>query len=294
MSEIHSQLLTESKLFAAEAIKNAVEANDNCPDRWPLALLHVVTSFELAAKALLAKQHPLFVRERIDVDEKTVSLQTAFQRLQNVEIYGLHISDKDRQRITSAIKIRNGIAHGGGRGNVHAMEAKFFEVFAYLRDFFRFHLETKIMEAVDVKLASALLSIGKQLSEIQKRALGNIKCSEETWQCPDCLEKFLIDRETNFVCLFCLHEEPFFSCEKCEKPLPEHDAFECEELFLWEFSEGRAELVSDYGIVHKKVCKSCFEELGKLVDEAIQLEAIEMAEEEYAYFMQRALAKDPY
>ncbi len=294
MSSTDNQLLESAKFFAAEAIRNALDANAKDASRWPLALLHVVTSLEHAAKALLAKQHPIFVREKMDADDRSVGLQSAFQRLQVREIYGLHVSDKDRKRVASAIKIRNGIAHGLNTSNPSATEAKFFEVFAYLRDFFQFHLNIKVLDLVDPSSAGQLLSIGKQIQEIEKRALDNAQNEDATWLCPDCSKDFLVGREDKFLCLFCHWEEPHFSCERCSSPLPEHETFETQELFEWEFDEGRAIVVNDFEISERKVCEPCFDELQKEVEDVRRDLAILEAEEEYHYYMERALHKDPY
>ncbi len=285
MSAIFKKLFESSKFFGIESINNALEAHKTDATRWPLAMLHLVTSFELAAKALLAKQHPAFISERIEGGEKTVTIQGAFERLQRPEIYGLHLSEKDKKRILSAVKIRNGIAHGLGVENNASTEAKFFEVFAYLRDFLSFHLKLNILDEVDKDTAARLLSINRQIHEIEKRAADNLNSNDAVWYCPECDKDFMVERDGKFICLYCHWEEPLFACQRCSTSLPEWEALNTEELFEWEFSEGLANLVTNYGIGEDQVCPSCFKELQKQVDEMAREEEWRQAEEEYHYYI---------
>ncbi|PSL21824.1 hypothetical protein [Shimia abyssi] len=285
MSEVFDKLIESARFFGVEAVKNAVEAHTKDPSRWPLAMLHLVTSFELASKALLAKQHPAFVSEKVEGGEKTVSIQGAFERLQRPEIYGLRLSEKDKKRIFGAVKIRNGIAHGLGTSNAASTEAKFFEVFAYLRDFLSFHLKLNILDEVERKTAVKLLSIKKQVHELEKRATNNLDATELVWYCQECDKDFMVEREGEFLCLYCHWEEPLNACQRCSISIPEWELLNAEELFEWEFSEEKAELITNYGIGEDRVCPSCFKELQEEVDTMAREEEWRYAEEEYQYYL---------
>lgn len=121
-------LLNNSRRFLREAANNAVEAQAN-EERWSFAILHVVQALELTLKALLVKQHPLFIYEDIDSPTKTVSLTAALQRLCNPQFRFEEITETERRKISKAVDLRNQITHSEFDCSSEYAAAKFAEVF---------------------------------------------------------------------------------------------------------------------------------------------------------------------
>ncbi|MGR3564732.1 MAG: hypothetical protein ACU0FH_18785 [Heliomarina sp.] len=262
-STLVANLTSSAKFFAEEAIDNALSAKEKAEARWPLAIFHLVISLEHFSKALLAEQNAVFIHEVIDKPGKTTSLQKTFQRLTNRDIYGLNLSPKDMKRIETAVAYRNDVAHGTIGQNSKALEAKFFEIFAFLRDFLRYHLQIGADELASRDKIDDLLAVQKQISEIEKRAKESLEQHDVCWNCVECGKDFLVELDGKCICLFCHNDCNVIECDRCCQNFPEYEIYQTDEIFEWEFSEGRATLANDFGITEKFVCQICYSNIQK-------------------------------
>ncbi|MFK7837954.1 MAG: hypothetical protein AB8B60_17225 [Sulfitobacter sp.] len=261
MSELADSLLKSSKFFTVEAVNNAITADEGANERWQLAVFHIVTALEHSSKALLATAHPVFVRDKFETTNRTVGIDKTFKRLADKEVLGISFSKKDLQRIQTAIDVRNSIAHGSTGPNFKALEAKFFEIFAFQREFYLMWFNLRLEDFLEIQAITGLLKIKKQTDAFKKRALDALRQDQDSFMCAECGQDFLVIEADDFLCLFCHSKEPFNSCDRCQTPIPEHLMSDASEIFEYRFSEGQADLVSDYGILEKAVCDQCFVEL---------------------------------
>ena len=122
----------------------------------------------------------------------------------------------------------------------------------------------------------------KHQDELLRRANESQSEGVEYFCCPECEQDFLTQHDEKFVCLFCHWEEPTQCCDRCHHAIPEWELLDVSELFEYEFSEGLANLVTNYGIHHRRVCDACFQEV-KLEIEDEREEAAMQEWEEYYY-----------
>ncbi len=113
-----------------------------------------------------------------------------------------------------------------------------------------------------------------------KRAKSAIGDDEEVFLCVDCFEELSVFREHRFICLFCHHEEPAASCDRCRSPIPEQLQNSTSELYEYEWSEGLANFVQDYGIEEKSVCDECFKDIELEVEREKEAQMYDMWEQE--------------
>ncbi len=182
-------LRKNSHSFLREAVRNAIEAESK-EERWPFAILHVVQALELTLKAILAKQHPLFVYENIDAPSKTVSLTLAMDRLSKPEFGVDLLSSGERKRIAKAVELRNQITHSSFECSADYAAAKFAEVFALDIFLEARHFELEIDALVEPEALDAILGHEKSFEELHRRALERIEADnvpdDVVWECPQC------------------------------------------------------------------------------------------------------------
>lgn len=292
MNAPYEQLLQSAKFFAAESVRNAIQAEKENSERWHLAVLHVVTSLEHSTKAMLASRHPVFIRDDLHRSQKSVGLATAFVRLKDRSIYGLKLTEKDEKRVQGAIKLRNEIAHGFTTENAQAIAARFFQVFGLLRELFRLHLNTQAQDFLSQEEALGLLSISNHIKELEKRANDALGPDQEAWLCTNCGRRYFVEKDDGYFCLFCHCEEPAWQCERCAEFMPETEALDTNELFDYAFVEGQADLVNNYGIEESLVCSACYEKLGEEANEQARQDEYYAMEEEYQYYIDNRVHKD--
>lgn len=291
MTSLVADLDESATLFLNESIENALQANSGNEQRWTFALLHLLTALEHLLKARLAEIAIVLIRADVDRSGRSVGIETAISRLEDDQILGLKISIKDRKSIKSAIALRNGIAHGGPAGNLRALEAKYFELFSFIRDFFRFNFSEQITRRIEIERLRKLISLGQQLKEFRKRAAEGVAESEPCWECYDCLEEFVVLRDEEFICLFCHAEEPAAACERCSNVFPESETKDLEDLFDWDDDEGMMRLRDDFGISERAVCAECRDVIKVEVEDAwAERQAAEDAE--YEYYMEEMRSRE--
>lgn len=295
MSDIYKDHFESAVFFLNEAASNAASADGVSPGKWKLATLHVVVGLEHLFKAKLAAIHPAFVRENLDAKkDKTVSIQTAIDRLQDRDIGSVVFAEVDQKRLRNAIKLRNEIAHAAAPSNPSAVSAKFFETFAFCHSFCWSGFKEKLDSHLEPEVRLALKNLVQLEVERKRRARSEIKDSDELWDCAECGHDFYVVRDGQFECMYCQNREPIQECMKCRIVVPEHRLYETAELFEYEFIGGHAELVDNYEIEDGKVCYSCFFELEKKRDSKVAEEQLYEAESAYYNYMLEAIERDPF
>ena len=171
-----------------EAIRKAISARSDVR-QWPFAVLHLVQAVELIMKELLRRQHPIFIYENIDSPRNTVTLAQAMSRLENSAIAGITIPEDEKQRIGTAVKLRNKIIHFEFElSEEHAM-AKFSELFSFLVYFQGRYLKLEAEDYLPQELLDSVVEIEKCFSELKSKALQRIQdegiSSEWVWSCPN-------------------------------------------------------------------------------------------------------------
>lgn len=281
MDPSSENLLQSAKLFAAEALYNAVQAHNGAEERWPLAVFHLVTSLEHAFKCRLAQVHPCFVRENLTKPDKTVGLEESIKRLVDPDIAALKLQERDQKRLIGVIKLRNSIAHGIYEQNPRALEAKFFETFALVQEFFWHQLETNVFDLVGRETSNTLKGNAIQIKELEKRAKSNLLVGEQGVYCPECEKDFMVFRNGTFECLFCHCEEAAIECDHCKKLQPGHMLLHTEDLYEWQFGGDRPYLLNDWGIEEKSVCENCYLVIEKKIAEKRKEAEIIEAQDDY-------------
>ncbi|WP_375228418.1 hypothetical protein [Roseobacter sp. S98] len=283
MSDVSDHLVRSAKFFSAEAVRNSIEASNGSTERWQLGVLHIVTALEHSAKAALAKVHPSLIRQNLENPNTTVGIESAFERLADREIRGIAFSTNDKKRLRTAVRLRNDVAHGSTRLNDMALAAKFYEVYAFQREFLKFHLQVDVREFLSTAEYEEISRNQQSSDALMSRAQGAVREDDEIFLCVDCFEELSAFRENRFICLFCHHEEPAAFCDRCEKPMPEQLQNSTSELYEYEWTEGRANFIQDYGVKEKSVCDACFKQIEQEVDAEKEAQLFEDFEDEYYY-----------
>lgn len=199
-------LLENSHRFLREAAKKARLA-EHQSDQWMFAASALVQSVELALKAALADIHPILIYENIDNPKRSVTIAIAISRLTNKSIGKIEFTSKDDKRLNRAIAIRNEITHSDFSLNLSQVEANFHEVFAFLAEFNRRHLETNIDEIIDPADLVAFLSNRKHHQEMLLRARTRLEdesiVAHNLRNCSYCTEDTFVQEIDGFRCYLC-------------------------------------------------------------------------------------------
>jgi len=283
---IHLSLLENSHAFLREAVKKALAATSDIR-HWQFAILNLVQSLELSLKAALRAIHPILVYDEIDSPKNTVSLMRALQRLENPRIGGLTFSDKDKKRIQHAIKVRNDITHSDFTLTGEYAAAKFFEVFAFVSEFQRRHLGTKVSDVIPGAEFDQLVQIHRLLEELVLRAKARI--TEENidtaliWACSNCGEDTFVVENGADTCYTCSHSEVVIECPYCGQLNYEENLKSFAEDLDTDYDEGRFVVLNDYGYSEYRACPDCLPNIREEIQDQRTEDEFSRLREEY-YF----------
>ena len=277
--------LENSHRFLREAAKKARLA-ENEPDEWMFAASALVQSVELALKAALADIHPVLIYENIDIPKRSVTIGTAIGRLTNKRIGRIEFTTKDNKRLNRAIAIRNEITHSDFSLNLSQVEANFHEVFAFLAEFNRRHLETNIDEIIDTADLVAFLDNRKHHQEMLLRARTRLEDegveAHALRNCTYCTEDTFVEEIDGFRCYLCHHLEPSVECQNCGESFLYEELEDFSDAFQADYSEGRYDVLNNYGYDFHRACPECTAEIKQRIYELEQQYYYEqMMEDEY-------------
>jgi len=216
---IKLSLLENSHAFLREAIANAIEADTN-PHRWQFAILHLVQSVELSLKAALEKVHPVLIFDDLDAAKSTtVNPRQAIRRLEDPRMGDMTFSQKDRERVDDAIKIRNQVTHQHFELKPEVAAAKFFALLPFALHFQEKYLHTKVTDVVSEEHMKGLRLIRKALKELVQAALRRIKDegieTTHLWACPSCEQATFVIKDGQDTCYTCRHSAKVAECPSC-------------------------------------------------------------------------------
>ena len=283
-------LLENSHAFLKEAVVKAHLAISDTR-QWQFAILNLVQSLELSLKAALNAIHPALIYDNLDNPKNTVGPLQALQRLANPKIgAGITFSDNDKKRIQHAIEVRNEMTHSQFELTGEYAAAKFFELFAFVADFQRQHLNTTVSEILPPIEFESLIQVRKLLDELVLRAEARIAeekiVPEFIWPCPNCGEEAFVIEDGLDICYVCSHTEPVTSCPQCSEPAYEHTI----ESFFGEldtdYDEGRTIIRNAYGYDEFRACQDCIAEIRQDIRRQREQDEFHRLEEEY-YFRNR-------
>lgn len=223
--------------------------------------------------------------DNIDNPRNTVTPMLALQRLRNPKIGGFTVSDNDTRKIQRAVEVRNRITHSDVELTGEYAAAKFFELFAFVAEFQRHHLNTRVSEIIPAAEFGRLVQIRKLLDELVERAQARITelqiSADFVWECPNCGEKtFVIDEGTD-TCFACSHAEAVLECPHCSRLTLEGDMESFFEDLDIDHVEGRTVVLNAYGYRDHIACPECLPRIRQKIQEARSTEEFQRLEEEY-------------
>lgn len=274
-----------SHRFLREAANKARLAEQE-PDEWMFAASALVQSVELALKAALAEIHPVLIYENIDNPKRSVTIGIAIRRLTDKNIGKIEFTTKDNKRLNRAIAIRNEITHSDFSLNLSQVEANFHEIFAFLAEFNRRHLETNIEDVIDPTDLVAFLDNRKHHQEMLLRARTRLKDegieAHVLRSCSYCTEDTFVEEIDGFRCYLCHHFELSVQCENCGESFLDEDLQDFSDAFQADYSEGRYDVFNNYGYDFHRACPECTAEIKQRIYELEQQYYYEqMMEDEY-------------
>lgn len=281
---IDLSLLENSHAFLNEAVAKALVATTDIR-HWQFAILNLVQSLELSLKAALRAIHPILVYEDIDSPKNSLSSIRAIQRLENPKIGGFTFSDRDKTRIRSAINVRNEVTHSDFKLTGQYAAAKFFEIFAFVSDFQRRHLNTNVADLIPSENFQQLIQIRRLLDELVLRA--KMRIAEEqvdgwfVWACPNCGEDTFVIEDGADTCYVCSHDEPVIECAHCEQLNFKTDMESFFESLDTDYVEGRTVMYNSYGYSNFEACPDCVPKIRRDIQEQRAQKEFHRLEEEY-------------
>ncbi len=263
-------LRKNSHSFLREAVRNAIEAESK-EERWPFAILHVVQALELTLKAILAKQHPLFVYENIDAPSKTVSLTLAMDRLSKPEFGPDLLSRGERKRIAKAVELRNQITHSSFECSAEYAAAKFAEVFALDIFLEARHFGLEIDALVESEALDAILGHEKSFAELHRRALERIDADnipdDMVWECPQCEKQTFIAHDGIDTCYACTFRAGVTFCRYCSRLLFADDLEDFSDAFDLDHEGSHYYVVNNFGYSDHVACAACAQKAREAIEE---------------------------
>ena len=242
-------------------------------------------SLELSLKAALTTIHPILVYEDIDSPKNSLSSIRALQRLENPKIGGFTFSDRDKARIRSAVKVRNEVTHSDFDLTGQYAVAKFFEIFAFVSDFQRRHLNTTVADLIPSKDFQQLVQIRKLLEELVLRAKTRVaeeKVNDKfVWACPNCEEDTFVIEDGADICYVCSHAEAVVECAHCEQLNFETDMESFFDSLDTGYEEGQTLVHNSYGYSNYKACPDCAAEIRRDIQGQRSQEEFHRLEEDY-------------
>jgi hypothetical protein len=283
---IDLSLLENSHAFLKEAVAKALAASADIR-HWQFAILNLVQSLELSLKAALKNIHPVLIFENIDGQKNTVSLTLALDRLEDPKIGNLTFSDVDKSKIRHAVRVRNQITHSDFAFTRQFAAAKFFEIFAFVSEFQRRHLGTKISNIIPSVDFGQLVKIRDLLVELAQRARGRI--AEEkidpgsVWVCPNCGEDAFVVADAADTCYACEYAEQVVECPHCSQLKFESEMESFVDDLDIDYDEGQFTVRNNYGYRDFQACPDCLRKIKEDVQRQRSDDEFRQLEEEYNY-----------
>ena len=263
-------LRKNSHSFLREAVRNAIEAESN-EERWPFAILHIVQALELTLKAILAKQHPLFVYEDIDKPAKTISLTLAMERLSRPDFGVDTLSAGERHRISKAVELRNQITHSGFECTAEYAGAKFAEVFGLDIFLEARHFDLEIDALVEPAALAAILSHEKSFAELHRRAVERIEAdnipNDIVWSCPQCEKQTFVAYEGIDTCYSCTFKAGVTYCSQCSGLLFADDLEDFSDAFDLDHEGSHYYVVDNFGYSDHLACATCAQKAREAIEQ---------------------------
>jgi rubrerythrin len=282
-------LLENSHAFLEEAVAKAVAAESDTR-QWQFAILNLVQSLELSLKAALNVIHPVLVYENIDHAKNTVGPILALERLGNPKIGRFTFAEEDRQRIKYAVKVRNQMTHSDFELTSEYAASKFFEIFAFVSEFQRRHLATKVSDILPAYEFETLIRIRKLRTELILRAEARIAeegiDSDFVFSCPNCdADTFVIEDGVD-TCYVCSHSEPIVQCPHCWQFNFESDLQSFFDELDTGYEEGQTVIYNSYEYSDYTACPDCLPGIKEDIQNQRERDEFHLLEEEY-YDQQR-------
>lgn len=216
MVDLKMSLHDNSKHFFEESLKNAIDSEKD-KTRWKLAILFLVQAIELAFKARLKEDNPIFIYSNIDKPKHTVSLSMALKRLMNIS--ELRISETDIQTIETAIEWRNRVVHFEFEFETILIKSVYSKLLGFYISFNQKYLDEDIYSLLSKELADEAIHIEEYLNELLNRVQQRMRDEkiDENYiiDCPSCVNNtFVTENEIN-TCYLCGNTEELISCEDC-------------------------------------------------------------------------------
>jgi hypothetical protein len=283
---IQLSLLENSHAYLKEAVAKALAAASDIR-QWQFAILNLVQALELSLKAALNGIHPVFVYNNIDKPQNTIDIWRALERLENPKIGNFTFSDKDKVRLRHAIKMRNQVTHSDFELTGQYAGANFIELFAFVSDFQRSHLEVSVADVIPENDFQELIKIRRFFEELVRRALARIAeeqvSKEFIWACPNCGEDTFVIEEGADTCYACTHTESTVECPHCSRLNFEADVKSFFEDLDSEYDEGRTVVHNDYGYLAYAACPECLPRIKQDIQDQREQEEFYRLEEEYSF-----------
>jgi len=197
----------------------------------------------------------------------------------------LTFSERDKKKIQHAMKMRNDVTHSDFSLTGEYAAAKFFEVFAFVSDFQRRHLDTSVSDIIPGSEFDQLVKIRQLLDELVLRAKARIteeKIDEKlVWACPNCGQEAFVIEEGTDACYACFHSEAVVECHYCEQLNFKEDMISFADYLDTDDDEGQWVVLNSYGYRDYSACPECLPKINEDIQNQRAEEEFRRLEEEY-------------
>jgi hypothetical protein len=237
---INLSLIENAESFISEALAKAIVAETN-PAQWKFAVLSLVQAIELTLKAILNGRNWSLVYQDVDKRKLTVSLETALDRLVNIE--KLNFSKSDIDAVKTAISLRNEIVHYAFSYEEDQVKLVFVKLLGFVQHCFSQYLGRALGEVVEEDLWGEAISLFGLAEELSRRARERMVLEgiedAVTLSCRRCDFEFFVPRGYSGTCYVCGCRDDVVPCAYCRQPI---------------YYDGAAEIADQVFI-----CESCLE-----------------------------------
>lgn len=219
---------------AIDSLKHGIQhylADNPDSSDYKYAILHLVQAVELLYKERLRQEHEAFLFTDIDIQKthKTVSIELAQKRL--VSLCKIPLPLKERNLISSLVKLRNQIQHYEFDISTKRANAIMAKVVAEILSFSQKYLDLDIREKLEYDLWAALISITDFMESFSQKKLEELKNkSIYCYECPDCGYNSLENLEHEEFCHICGYSESLVECDICHQSVRESETETIEDV----------------------------------------------------------------
>lgn len=249
-------LMENSLSFYAESISKAISAESTSTD-WKFAILLLVQAIETCLKEVLYKHYPVLVYANIDNPQKTVDINLALNRIQN--ICKINLNQKDIDCIATASKIRNEIVHYTFDLPIEQVNSIYVKLAGFYSSFCLQVLKVEVFQKIDPDLLSCFIKLEKYSEELKSRALETIKKEnvneDDIWECRICGNDTFVIKDGINTCYLCHYSDNVEVCPECNSMVYEDE--------LTEIYTGNYKRIHTYTYF----CRRCTEKAGLLENE---------------------------